>query len=131
MDSVGVPLPCVVGYQRLEMQMLSTNHEMTDTEIIKAVAEFHGYTDVDVSTETGEWSTDGMPNVEPLQPYLTSLDAIVPVCEKLSDDQWQDFFIHLARVARIGKTNIARATCDATARQRCEALLRTLNLWKE
>ena len=61
------------------------------------------------------------------------LNAVHGLEEKLTDDQHRQFRRELQSVVkkpRMRGKDIARATVSATASQRCEALLKTLNLWE-
>lgn len=93
---------------------------MTDLEIIRAVAEFDGW--------IGTFSYE-------LPPYLISLDAIVPVVLKLDRKNRQEFLIQLSLIVRndpeAGDDLFIWDNINATARQRCEALLRTIGKWRE
>ncbi len=63
--------------------------------------------------------------VEQLPDYLNDLDAIHKVELTLTDLQHNQFRIHLLTICG----NSARRAFSATAAERCEAILKTLNLW--
>lgn len=113
---------------------------MTDEAMIRVIAEFDGWMEIVAGQETGT-----LYGLHPLHaprfdtklpPYLTSLDAIVPVCSKLNANQKVEFGIKLDRVVTdldaVGyETSPSWRSTNATARQRCEALVRTLGKWEE
>jgi len=71
-----------------------------------------------------ETSYGRMSEVDPLR----SLDAMHEAEKLLTNDQWSAYS---AALWRITNRPPARYECHATATQRAEAFLRTLNLWKE
>ncbi len=72
---------------------------------------------------------------ENLPNYYGSLDAIHEAVNALLFSQRQSYYRHLQVVCSItmpGPMLVAMHECiEASAPQRCEALLRTLNLWRE
>lgn len=104
---------------------------MTDTEIIKAVAELDGW-------KFGEGRMAafcqpppyefGVVTHDKLPSYLTSLDAIVPVIEK--QDEWAQRHFIEALQDTTEEISVIKLFL-ATPRQLCEALLRATGKWKE
>lgn len=119
---------------------------MTDEEIRIAIAEACGYErlkgDPWKSTRTiafipKGWSVErfirhGEPAVYPsmLPDYLDDLNAMHEAEATLTDEQHTKFRVMLAEVVRDVRY-FCRKYTSATARQRAEAFLRTLNLWKD
>jgi len=71
--------------------------------------------------------------VKPYQPanYFADLNAMHEAEKVLTEDsQWDDYDFWLCRNAKPGELPFKSAT-HASAAQRAEAFLRTLNLWKE
>lgn len=60
---------------------------------------------------------------------LNDLNAVHELEKKLTPLQWNDYANKLIQYWEAGGTRFAGAI-HATAAQRCEALLKTLNLWK-
>lgn len=118
---------------------------MTKEGINRALAEWMGWTKcVCDDPECGVWfPPSGEPALE-VPNFYASLDAVHEVALKLSDvsytgkdgQQWTercDFMAHLERIV-IRDTKVDQCNFEfynATAPQRCEAILRTLGLWKE
>lgn len=116
---------------------------MTDTEIIKAVAELDGGTNFRQSTPWECWdepprirevcSRDG--KVIEVPNYLTSRDAIIPVIEKQKNNIKIVFSVALSEVTNaLDCETLAEEQLRmilATPRQLCEALLRATGKWKE
>lgn len=61
--------------------------------------------------------------------YLNDLNAVHDLEKKLTPLQWNDYANKLIQYWEAGGTRFAGAI-HSTAAQRCEALLKTLNLWK-
>lgn len=61
--------------------------------------------------------------------YLNDLNAVHELEKKLTEQQGGDYDMHLWLIIKRDKTR--PASWHATAAQRCEALLRTNDLWKE
>lgn len=70
--------------------------------------------------------------LEQLPDYLNDLNAVHELEEKLSDEQTSIYSSYLLqnKSDRPGRGAIFWGMAHATAAQRCEALLKTLNLWK-
>ncbi len=68
-------------------------------------------------------------HLEQLPDYLNDLNAVHELEEKLTPLQWNDYANKLIQYWEAGGTRFAGAI-HATAAHRCEALLKTLNLWK-
>ena len=68
-----------------------------------------------------EWVTNA-----PLPDYLNDLNAMHEAEKVLTDDQYDDYRRHLGKAANY----LWRGIFSATAAQRAEAFLRTLNLWQ-
>lgn len=69
-----------------------------------------------------------------LPDYPNDLNAIHEAEKRLSVNEWTPYLDHLDKICvpvHICPTTHAMACYCATAAQRCEALLRILNLWKE
>jgi hypothetical protein len=79
------------------------------------------------------WPSSGVIKVVPN--YCNDLNAMSQAEEVLSEDQWIDYMLHLqgvlVRHPNRDKWTVCRELMHATARQRAEAFLRTLNLWKD
>lgn len=71
--------------------------------------------------------------IDPLPDYLNDLNAMNEAESILNTMEHGEFREQLARLAGFNGLNIdgARAYVSATATQRAEAFLRTLNLWQE
>lgn len=113
---------------------------MTDEQINAAIAEACGWTEIQ---DSGVWHHHKLWGYPPLKPgqggnsfqylpdYCTDLNAmheaekiLAPKSWNNFSDKWWDYHNNLQRVTE------GRAIY-ATARQRAEAFLRTLGLWKE
>lgn len=67
----------------------------------------------------------------PLPDYLNDLNAMHEAETALSEVQFGDYFDELESQMPFARPQHKRRhVCSATARQRAEALLKTLNLWK-
>ena len=91
-----------------------------------AIAEACGW----VESPYGKWSNDGLILRDPLNPpdYLNDLNAMHEAEKTLDYNQMNRYQnIELSCFVHTETTWI----CSATAAQRAEAFLRTLNLWKE
>lgn len=64
-----------------------------------------------------------------LPDYLNDLNACHEMEKVLTDDQLEDYADHLHKWVASGSIGVA--ALRATAAQRCEAFLRTLNLWDD
>jgi hypothetical protein len=109
---------------------------MKDPDIIRSVAEFDGWNETKLAGIAHifwERAEHGPCNCIPsLPPYLSSLDAIVPVVRKLEGRAQIDFESYL--LARVEKLKSYATGFDMTVaepRQYCEALLRTIGKWRE
>jgi hypothetical protein len=116
---------------------------MKDADMIRVIAEFDGWKFVPShdnargnampecwcqdDTESTCWEFSHLP------PYLTSLDAIVPVTEKLEFIHRLQFTRELTSILDSEPPRISTSfdRINSTARQRCEALVRTLGKWEE
>lgn len=67
---------------------------------------------------------------ENLPDYLHSLDAMHEAEKVMTDDQKHHYLTHLRRIAATPSFEAGRFVAFATAAQRAEAFLRTLDLWK-
>jgi hypothetical protein len=70
---------------------------------------------------------------EHLPNYLNDLNAMHEAERRLTDDQWGLYCVALNKLAcriQCGNTHTCGYTIAATAAQRAEAFLKTLNLWK-
>lgn len=67
--------------------------------------------------------------------YLTDLNAIHEAEKVLDDAKWFEYMLNLMDVCQrhfdLGKWTCVQVCMSATAAQRAEAFLRTLNLWEE
>lgn len=121
--------------------------KMSDDEINKAIAEFLGWTRFENNTpsddygpKTREWffpagkhgqfkyakSADGLPN------YTEDLNACHAMESQLETEDRMKFASELYRLSgHPVEGGNSWYLLHATARQRCEALLRTINKWKE
>ena len=105
-----------------------------DSEINRAMAEVAGW-DFDPPQarewdSRGKWVTgpSGTPSLifaHNIPNYLTDLDAVHEVVRKLTDDEYANYSKYLSRM--FGLTRPRHH--DATARQRCEAILKNMNRW--
>ena len=77
----------------------------------------------------------GMGTVEPSPiPYTQDLNAIHEAEKTLTENQWPDYSIKLNEIScrlSCGNVKTCGYTISATASQRAEAFLKTLNLWTE
>lgn len=104
---------------------------MTPEQKIIAIAEFEGWSDISKYTQ----ANDGWYGYEPengphskLPPYLTSRDAICGAVERLDENTFDDFAIHLQKTTGsvpLGP-NAFRKMILATPTQLADALLLTL-----
>lgn len=62
-----------------------------------------------------------------LPDYLNDLNAMHEAEKTLDDNQWEFYWYKMANITTGRPTRV----CHATAAQRAEAFLKTLNLWKE
>ena len=99
---------------------------MTDQEINIAIAEIHG------TCPVCGWVTAGGHRCSHSPYYVRDLDAVASVVKtlrigSLSDpseyDRYQRWLIHIA--------GDELDAMDATAKQRCEAILRAMGKWRE
>lgn len=103
---------------------------MTEQEIIRAIAELDGYTDIELTDDgicglkNGKRTGSLGCGLAYVPDYLTSRDAIVPVVEK------QHYTIQNCVDINL-KLNASRYTWLSTAPQLAEALLRATGKWKE
>lgn len=67
----------------------------------------------------------------PAHDYLNDLNACHEMEKMLTKDQWQRYTSLLNSDLRAAGQGIMQAICHATAAQRCEAFLKTLELWEE
>ena len=68
----------------------------------------------------------------PLPDYLNDLNAMHEAEKVLTDAQWDRYiYVSLASPHYGSLSTLARAWVSATAAQRAEAFLKTLNLWTE
>ena len=118
---------------------------MKPEEINKAIAEKCGWYVANECICNILRARDGSPELEPVAPlpdYYHSLDACAEFERTLGDSDSRpalDYWIAVGRVVskptkEPGKTYRTISEVDkmrATAPQRCEAFLRTHNLWKE
>ena len=86
-----------------------------------------------------DWRHDSLPSHNTptgLPDYLNDLNAMHEAVRVLTDAQRSDFRLHLSKVwtrdynSRCGFYPTHDDSCNATARQRAESFLRTLNLWQ-
>lgn len=123
---------------------------MTDNQMIEAIAEAEGRQkeycevptwDYELGRYTNKtiaiWRGKGQVVVfENLPDYLNDLNAMHRVVNDLPPEQLSEWGTHLTNVVFKGSAgtdwNLSFArVANATARQRAEAFLRTLNLWEE
>ncbi len=118
---------------------------MTPEEQRIAIATACGWTDIH------DWKAAGVVGIDPcdkardnIPDYLDDLNAMHEAEKVLTEDQWGDYVNwHLRCTVAAAKTN-SRIKCSvypmpgeiqglvhATAAQRAEAFLRTLNLWTD
>lgn len=94
-----------------------------------AIAEACGW----VESPYGKWSNDGLILRDPLNPpdYLNDLNAMHEAVKSLPQNLKPRYFTCLCAVVSgaISLNGYSEAT-EATAAQRAEAFLRTLDLWK-
>lgn len=121
---------------------------MSDNQIRIAIAEVLGWKFSDTVDRFGnrfyergdQWRRVGdYPNTyEPLPDYLNDLNACAEFERTLSEGEITDYGIEVFRIMNQTDRSIASVDGDplwgkliqATARQRCEAFLRTKGLWK-
>jgi len=109
---------------------------MTDQQINIAIAESLGWTNINHGTvqytarmPNGKW--DIIPN------YTSDLNACHECVKTLTDAQRTTYREHLSKIwtrdynSRCGLFPRHDDSVNATARQRCEAYLRTIEKWKE
>ena len=96
-----------------------------------AIAEACGWLSVDYSPSWKCWigvtdEDDTCFDYKPIPDYLNDLNAMHEAEKVLVEEQWGVYTSLLIRENRVG---LARTLIHATAAQRAEAFLRTLNLW--
>lgn len=101
---------------------------MTNQELNIAIAEACGWTDIPI--------IGGMYGQTPIPDYCNDLNAMHEAEKTLTKDQQIDFSVQLGRLVTTHLPASRAAWMDyaiahATARQRAEALARTLNVWKD
>jgi len=123
---------------------------MNEQEIIKAIAELDGWTNIPMFGGSGFWyqnfseltrdsaehgTLKGAHAEYQLPPYLTSRDAIVPVIEKQEYNIQLRFARALAKICDADrwheKENYAMQILKSIPCQLCEALLRATGRWKD
>jgi hypothetical protein len=116
---------------------------MTDQEINRRIAEFCGWGGMEKytqePTQIGDSPEDG--KLRRIPSYATDLNAIHEAEKKLTAEQEAVYVEALDRVTwdyiqADARYNAGRLTCSelqfrATAHQRSEALLRTINQWED
>jgi len=100
-----------------------------------AIAKVCGYTDEGPNCPPGKfrfWRPGGYKtdSVYRLPNYLNDLNAMHEAEKLLKSEQHFTFQVELARVINTTTYPLNFALLHATAAQRAEAFLRTLNLWK-
>ena len=109
------------------------NTPMTPEAQRIAIAEACGWTDIraqKIGNDHDSWGTkDGQRNRIP--DYLSDLNAMHEAEKVLTDEQWSKYDEELYRTTGSSLLDAARGKKrnHATAAQRTEAFLRTLNLW--
>lgn len=99
---------------------------MTDDEVKIAVAEVAGWKRI-VDNCGYYWEGHRVP-----PDYPNSLDAIASAVALLTEEQHTQYRAHLKELTwDFDCSKNYRQYIEATARQRCEALLRTLSRWKD
>lgn len=100
---------------------------MTDKQINEAIAEACGWVpDCDGGIC---WDQYGAPLITPPN-YCNDLNAMHEAEKIMTKAQWEDFVEHLT-TNFYSVSDAWKDACHATARQRAEALLRTLGKWEE
>lgn len=94
-----------------------------------AIAQACGWTKIHGTHLVGYPSTGAGDYFVSVPDYLTDLNAMHEAEKVLTDSQLVGFRIHLIRNS--DGPSVEAAMCHATAAQRAEAFLKTLNLWKE
>lgn len=98
-----------------------------------AIAKACGYTQ-GVGMHGIEWWTNDEGVHDEPPDYVNSLNAMHEAEKVLTEDQWGPYCIMLNQLAcriQCKNTHTCGYTLAATAAQRAEAFLRTLNLWEE
>lgn len=98
---------------------------MTEQEQIIALAEWDGWHKDGALGSLQRWKRGTETYVGSFTELLTSIDAIMPIERKLDDKQHKLFREKLCVIC-IGD----KGPISATAAQRAEAILKTLNLWR-
>ena len=106
---------------------------MTDDEINIAIAKTTG--DIIIK---GDWTTEEIIQcgaIREIKRYCNNLNAMHEAEKYLDDEQWLEYMLNLqdvlCRNPDRSKWTVCRENMSATAHQRAEAFLRTLNLWTE
>ena len=99
---------------------------MTPEAINQAMAELDGF-----KKNRGAWHRPEQPYFESIDTfdYTLDLNAVARVVEKLSPDQWRQYRANIIRSCLESEFEID--PIDATAAQRCEAILRAVGKWVE
>jgi hypothetical protein len=122
------------GLQGLVQRRTPMIEPMTDEQINIAIAEWLGYKFVSLCNATTpaeflEGTLNGESQKVPN--YVNDLNAMHSAEDTLTPDQLTEYCNRLsAPVSAVGIPHKSKAI-RATARQRAEAFLRTLNLWKD
>jgi hypothetical protein len=112
----------------------SEGEEMTPTEKRLAMASVEGWKQtINHIGEAVYELNDRMKYTRNLPDYTHDLNAVSKVEAKLTGDQWLEYVLRLSGESDEGiwRAEHAITIARSTAAQRCEALLKTLNLWSE
>jgi hypothetical protein len=106
---------------------------MTNEQINQAIAEACGWTEISSDGVTGKAPGETCNRVMFMPLYCTNLNAMHEAEKVLAEIQWFYYLNELYNVVRLPNQPELqmKQAVNATARQRAEALLRTLGKWEE
>lgn len=108
---------------------------MTSIEIRIALAEWDNWCEIEVVSGDPYGIQDSRYDTSPklLLDYPNCLNAVHEFEKKLLHPTWAEYVHQLTMLvdSNADKERVVFDCITATASQRCEALLRTLNLWKD
>jgi hypothetical protein len=93
-----------------------------------AIAEACAWTE----SPSGKWHHEGFMLPDPLNPpdYLNDLNAMTEAVMSLPEEMQNNYLGYLAGICEVKMVKDVFRMHNATAAQRAEAFLKTLNLWK-
>lgn len=107
---------------------------MTQTEKIIALAELEGikvrpyksFSEVPIGVPLGEGRFSWK-----LPPYLTSHDALQPLLEKVTEEQWGNMSMEVMKLGRTPFQSFTELCLTLTPEQKADCILKACGKWKE